>query len=187
MSGGERRGLPKVVDDAAVVAGGPPLVGATPPMGFSTWNVFGGDIDEEKVLGVMDVMEKLRPFGYEYVNIDDGWQADQRAPNGSLLANPVKFPHGIQFLCSEAHRRNLKFGIYSARGNRTCQNHPGSAGYYETDARTWALWGVDYIKLDSCGGSGSWKSLGVYEDYRMMSDAIKVFSPIQPMYFSICP
>ena len=42
-------------------------------------------------------------------------------------------------------------------------------------------------RLDSCGGSGAWKSLGVYEDYRMMRDALSVFAPIRPIYFSICP
>ena len=50
-----------------------------------------------------------------------------------------------------------------------------------------ALTGVLARRLDSCGGSGAWKSLGVYEDYRMMRDALSVFAPIRPIYFSICP
>ena len=83
---------------------------------------------------------------YEYVNIDDNWQAPHRAPNGSLLPNPATFPHGMAFLAAEAHSRRLKLGIYSARGNRTCQGRPGSAGHYEIDAHTFALWGVDYLK-----------------------------------------
>ena len=52
----------------------------------------------------------------------------------------------MAFLAAEAHSRRMKLGIYSARGNRTCQGRPGSAGHYEIDAHTFALWGVDYLK-----------------------------------------
>ena len=90
---------------------------------------------------VIEAMERLRPFGYRYVNIDDGWQAPYRAANGSLLADPSKFPHGIAYLADQAHQRGLLLGIYSARGNMSCQNHPGSIGHYEIDAQTFATWG----------------------------------------------
>ena len=48
---------------------------ATPPMGWSSWNAFGTDIDEAKVLGAAQrlVDSGLAAKGYRYVNIDDGW------------------------------------------------------------------------------------------------------------------
>ncbi|KAB7507380.1 Alpha-N-acetylgalactosaminidase [Armadillidium nasatum] len=48
------------------------------------------------------------------------------------------------------HNLNLKFGIYEDYGNYTCAGYPGILGYLETDANTFAEWGVDYVKLDGC-------------------------------------
>lgn len=39
-----------------------------------------------------------RDAGYIYVSIDDCWMAKERAPNGSLVADPIRFPRGIKFL-----------------------------------------------------------------------------------------
>ena len=44
----------------------------------------------------------------------------------------------------------LKFGMYADAGNLTCQFHPGSRGYEEVDAQSFADWGVDYLKYDNC-------------------------------------
>lgn len=44
----------------------------------------------------------------------------------------------------------MKLGIYSDVGNRTCAGFPGSYGYYELDAQTFASWGVDLLKFDGC-------------------------------------
>eukprot|EP00618_Florenciella_parvula_P009349 CAMPEP_0119535264 /NCGR_PEP_ID=MMETSP1344-20130328/48332_1 /TAXON_ID=236787 /ORGANISM="Florenciella parvula, Strain CCMP2471" /LENGTH=84 /DNA_ID=CAMNT_0007576809 /DNA_START=32 /DNA_END=286 /DNA_ORIENTATION=+ len=48
-------------------------LGLTPPMGFNTWNVYGCDVDETKIISTMDsiVALGLRDVGYEYVNLDD--------------------------------------------------------------------------------------------------------------------
>ena len=35
-------------------------------------------------------------------------------------------------------------------GNLTCGGYPGILGHLETDANTFAEWGVDYVKLDGC-------------------------------------
>ena len=35
-------------------------------------------------------------------------------------------------------------------GNATCNGRPGSFGYESKDTITYANWGVDYLKLDSC-------------------------------------
>lgn len=44
----------------------------------------------------------------------------------------------------------LKFGMYADAGNLTCQFHPGSRGFEEKDAQSFAEWGVDYLKYDNC-------------------------------------
>ncbi len=40
--------------------------------------------------------------------------------------------------------------MYADAGNLTCQFHPGSRGYEEVDAQSFADWGVDYLKYDNC-------------------------------------
>jgi len=40
--------------------------------------------------------------------------------------------------------------LYTSAGPRTCQNYTGSWGYFQQDARLFASWGVDFLKLDSC-------------------------------------
>ena len=66
-----------------------------PPMGWNSWNTFGCAIDETKILAAADalVSSGMRDAGYRYVVVDDCWQAPTRAADGSLVADPVRFPH----------------------------------------------------------------------------------------------
>jgi len=48
------------------------------------------------------------------------------------------------------HQRGLKLGIYGDIGTSTCGGYPGSYGYFQQDADTFASWGVDSLKLDGC-------------------------------------
>lgn len=41
---------------------------------------------------------------------------------------------------------------YAAASVETCRQFPGSQGHEEVDAKTFANWGADFAKLDSCGG-----------------------------------
>jgi alpha-galactosidase len=83
------------------------------------------------------------------VNIDDGWEADQRDSKGELLPNE-KFPN-FKELIDYIHGLGLKFGIYSSPGATTCGGYPGSYQHELIDATSWAEWGVDYLKYDYCG------------------------------------
>ena len=124
----------------------------TPPMGWNSWNTFGCNIDEELIRETADalVASGMRDAGYEYVNIDDCWQAPTRDSQGHLSADATRFPSGIAALADYVHSRGLKLGIYSTAGTGTCQRLPGSLGYEATDAQTFASWGVDYLKYDHC-------------------------------------
>lgn len=83
---------------------------------------------------------KLHAYGWEYVNIDDGWEAAERTKAGELLPNE-KFPD-FRGLTNYIHDLGLKFGIYSSPGATTCGGHLGSYQHEEIDAKTWADWGV---------------------------------------------
>jgi len=124
----------------------------TPPMGWNSWNAFGPDIDEQKIRQIADAMvdSGMRDAGYTYLVIDDGWMAPARDSNGNLVSDPNKFPSGIKALADYVHSKGLKFGIYEDRGHLTCQQLPGSFQHEQADINTFASWGVDYIKMDSC-------------------------------------
>ncbi|HEY8661755.1 MAG TPA: NPCBM/NEW2 domain-containing protein [Hanamia sp.] len=124
-------------------------ISLTPPMGWNSWNCWGLEINEQKVKEAADYMSKnLSNHGWCYINIDDGWEAKERDPDGQLPGNQ-KFPD-FKRLCDYVHSKGLKFGIYSSPGTKTCGGHLGSYHHEEIDAKTWAGWGVDYLKYDYC-------------------------------------
>lgn len=151
---------------AIAVPTGQPF-GHLPVMGYNTWYQFGAGTTEATVLTQADslVSSGLAAAGYDTVNLDDGWMATARTGDGSLTWNTTRFPHGIPWLAEQIHALGLKFGIYEAIGTRTCQNLPGSGGstaadnHYGQDARTFADWGVDFVKIDECGGLPSGTTL----------------------------
>lgn len=125
---------------------------ATPPMGWNTWNKYGADISEKLVMNAADAMVSsgMKDAGYTYIVIDDAWQASTRDANGNLQPDAARFPHGIKYVADYVHSKGLKLGIYSDNGVKTCQFRPGSEGYEAQDAKTFASWGVDYLKYDYC-------------------------------------
>ena len=70
-----------------------------------------------------------------------------RSPEGKLQPDPKRFPSGIPALADYVHKLGLKFGIYEDYGNLTCGGYPGILGHLQTDANTFAEWGVDYVKV----------------------------------------
>jgi alpha-galactosidase len=115
-------------------------------MGWSSWNVFAGGIDEQKILSTIDAMAGLTSAGYEYVNVDDNWMEPTRDSAGNLQYRKDKFPRGIKYLADHAHSKGLKVGIYSAHGSRTCMGNAASGGaapHWEQDAKLFASWGVE--------------------------------------------
>ncbi|MDP4282259.1 MAG: glycoside hydrolase family 27 protein [Bacteroidota bacterium] len=158
-----------------------PDLAKTPPMGWNSWNKFGCDINEKVIREMADAMVSygLRDAGYTYLVIDDCWQI-ARDSSGNIVADPDRFPSGMKKLGDYIHSKGLKFGIYSDAGTATCQGRPGSRGYEFQDARTYASWGVDYLKYDWCnhGKQNSEAS------YVTMRDAI--YKASRPMVFSIC-
>ena len=161
-----------------------PELAATPPMGWNSWNTFRCDIDEHVIRETADAMVSsgMKDAGYEYIIIDDCWQVG-RDKEGVLIADPKKFPSGISALADYIHKKGLKFGIYSSAGPTTCANRPGgSKGYEWTDAKTFAAWGVDYLKYDWCGTDFDHQS--PIDSYVRMRDALVATG--RDIVFSIC-
>lgn len=128
------------------------MLAKKPPMGWNSWNTFAENVNEEIVMKTTDIIidKGYRDCGYEYVVIDDCWSLRERDENGLLVADPKKFPHGMKYVADYVHSKGLKFGIYSCAGVRTCADYPGSYGHEYTDAKTFAQWGVDFLKYDFC-------------------------------------
>lgn len=76
---------------------------ATPQMGWSSWNKFQGDINEQIIVQITDAMVSsgLRDAGYVYINIDDCWHG-QRDADGFIQVDSKKFPHGMKWLADYA-------------------------------------------------------------------------------------
>lgn len=85
----------------------------TPQMGWNTWNTFACNISQETVLSAAQVIkdENLDKYGYNYVIIDDCWQADQRDNVTKVLpANKEKFPDGLKAVVDKIKSLGLKAG-----------------------------------------------------------------------------
>lgn len=154
----------------------------TPPMGFNTWNTFQTNINEQMLREMVDtyVSSGMRDAGYEYFVLDDGWMSMDRDANGSLVADPKKFPSGMKAFADYVHSKGMKFGIYNCAGSKTCAGYPGTRGNEYQDARLYASWGVDYFKYDWCNTD----SLNAREAYITMSNALKATG--RPIVFSLC-
>ena len=128
-----------------------PQIALTPPMGWNSWNCWGLSVSQEKVMASAAALinRGLADYGYSYMNIDDAWEAAERNPDGTISPNE-KFPD-MKALGDWLHSNGLRLGIYSSPGDHTCGGHLGSLDHEEQDARTFASWGVDYLKYDWCG------------------------------------
>jgi alpha-galactosidase len=158
-------------------------VAATPPMGWNSWNHFQCRVSEDVVRAEARAMASngMKAAGYRYVNVDDCWQATRDA-QGNIQPNS-KFPD-IKGLANYIHSLGLKFGVYSSPGPKTCAGYTGSYQHELQDARTYASWGVDYLKYDWCSASGVYQPSQMQAVYRKMGDALR--STRRPIVFSLC-
>ncbi|CAN8256872.1 unnamed protein product [Cochlearia groenlandica] len=155
----------------------------SPQMGWNSWNHFQCNINETLIKQTADAMVSsgLSALGYKYINIDDCWGELKRDSQGNLVAKASTFPSGIKALSDYVHSKGLKLGIYSDAGSLTCsQTMPGSLGHEEQDAKTFASWGIDYLKYDNCENTGT----SPKERYPKMSKAL--INSGRSIFFSLC-
>jgi hypothetical protein len=136
----------------------------TPIMGWSSWNNFQVNINEQIIRGQADAMisSGMTAAGYRYVNIDDGYFGGRKA-DGQLFVDSLKFPSGMKMLVDYIHSKGLKAGIYSDGGSNTCGSiynddkngiGVGLYGHVKADCDLFFnQWGFDFLKVDWCGGN----------------------------------
>jgi hypothetical protein len=84
-----------------------------PVVGWCSWFAFLDKITEQDMVRTADALsDVLAPFGYEYVQMDDGFQRDIGLPELWLEPNE-KFPHGLDYLASYIKGKGLKPGIWT--------------------------------------------------------------------------
>ncbi len=111
-----------------------------PPLGWNSFNCFGGDVTEAEVLANAEfVARHLKPVGWDYIVVDFCWAHPRPGASynphqgpgmqplmamdhwNRLLPAPERFPssaHGAGFkpLADRIHALGLKFGIHIMRG-----------------------------------------------------------------------
>lgn len=138
--------------ETLTIVGGENKLALTPPMGWNSWYTYFITVTDEQVREAADWMVNsgLAGHGYQYINIDDGWEAE-RDQEGTIMTNR-RFPD-MKALGDYVHSRGLKFGIYTSPGPKTCGGYTGSYQHEQQDIDMYALWGVDFVKHDWCSYS----------------------------------
>src|SRR5690242_2556125 len=135
------------------------ILAPTPPMGWNDWAHYQCGFTADTILGNARALVStgLSALGYNTVTIDDCWMLKDRDASGNLQADPQRFPNGMKAVADAVHKLGLKFGIYEDSGAMTCGGFAGSGqaqgggqDHFLQDARLFASWGVDYLKLDHC-------------------------------------
>ena len=168
------------------IVGGEHKLALTPPMGWNSWNCWAGAVDQDKVRQSTDAMASsgLMEHGFQYINIDDTWEG-QRDASGEIQTNS-KFPD-MKALSDYVHGKGLKLGIYSSPGPKTCANFEASWQHEVQDAKTYAKWGIDYLKHDWCsyGGVATGEGLErMKKPYRTMRQALDTAN--RDIVYSLC-
>jgi alpha-galactosidase len=178
---------------------------ATPPMGWNDWAHYQCNFTAQTILANARALVRtgLAARGYDTVTIDDCWMLTSRDSHGDLQVNPRRFPDGMRPVATAIHALGLKFGIYEDAGYATCGRYAGSGAgknggqpHFAADARLFASWGVDYLKLDGCNiepAAGATGNAAYRAAYRAESRALSVvgrpivFSESAPAYFQGTP
>lgn len=174
----------------------------TPPMGWASWNAFGTDISETRILASAKAMveDGLAAVGYRYVNVDDGWWLRRRADDGRLQVRTTVFPSAakrgregtsLRPFTDTIHGLGLQAGIYSDIGRNACsqayadgtpnlpegtqaEREVGLLGHARQDVTLFfSDWNFDYVKVDGCGLSAF-----AGTQSRVMSGRYRAFAPL---------
>ncbi|HLF14690.1 MAG TPA: NPCBM/NEW2 domain-containing protein, partial [Bacteroidota bacterium] len=117
------------------------VIALTPPLGWNSWNCWGGSVSAEKVLSSARAMAEkgLADHGWSYINIDDGWQGVRGGEFTAIQGNG-KFPD-MKALADSVHALGLRIGIYSTPWRGSYEGHIGSSGDNEDGTYDWILAG----------------------------------------------
>jgi len=154
----------------------------TPPMGWRSWNLYGANVEQNLIEGIMDGMVRrdrmvdgkptsLCDLGYCDVGLDDNWQKcghygsdglTYHDEDGSPIINTDRFPN-MSAMTEHAHNIGLTSGWYG--NNCICGDKKiGDKKFYEGDVKALRDFGFDSYKLDGCGAQ---------TDMQLWDDVIK--------------
>merc|ERR1719506_2634646 len=140
----------------------------TPPQAWTSWNLCRFEVNATLIMETAEALNAtgLRALGWDTLQIDEGWEAcaeydtakpysyqtlcktrTPRDAQGRIVANDTKFPGGIKPLADWLHQRGFKLGLYTSASSRACGGNWGSLGHEAIDAKAFADWGVDWVKV----------------------------------------
>lgn len=110
-------------------------VGRLPALGYDTFNAFSCNYNASSVLSQARAMNQsgLVAAGYNILILDDCYALKQRNATGHMVADPSKFPNGMQAFSKQVNQLGIKLAAYGDNGYETCAGYPGSYGYEEID------------------------------------------------------
>jgi alpha-galactosidase len=149
-----------------------PGLARTPPMGWNSWNHFRINITDGIIRAQADSLVKsgMKNVGYVYVVIDGGWEGFHDEA-GNFHPDPQKFPD-MKALVDYIHGLELKVGIHTTPGPKTCAGREGSYGHEKQDAETFAKWGIDFVKYDWCTAGQVYQPDQMQAAYKKFADAL---------------
>ena len=120
--------------------------------GWCSWYYYWQGVSEAAVLANLAELQRRRTeLPMEYVQIDDGWQAEI----GDWLTVNEKFPHGLKWLVEQIHGAGFNAGLWLApflmgEKSRLWQEHPEWAVQFRPGKPFVAMqnWGQDCYALD---------------------------------------
>lgn len=90
------------------------------PAGWCSWYIYGAGVTEQNIIDNTDfIASRLRSYGCDVVQIDDGYQARRRTLVGGhqetydWLTTNDRFPRGMKWFASHIARKGLTPGIWS--------------------------------------------------------------------------
>ena len=164
----------------------------TPPMGWNSWYIHYDRVTQDDVRAAADAMIRsgMANYGYQYINIDDGWMAKRGEPpyrgaDGVVLPNK-KFPD-LKGLCDYIHAQGLKAGIYLAR-RLDLRRLRGGLWARSGRHRPVCPLGLRFSKYDLCGYKCILKDPNSREElikpYKLVSDLLK--KQDRDIVFNLC-
>ncbi|MBS1487508.1 MAG: alpha-galactosidase [Bacteroidetes bacterium] len=89
-------------------------VWSKPLVGWCSWFAYFDEVNEKNISDVVAIAEeKLKPYGLEYIQIDDGYQIEPKGTPAAWLKGNKKFPQGLKVLADEIKQHGFKPGIWT--------------------------------------------------------------------------
>ena len=88
-----------------------------PPSGWCSWYYYFQELNEAEVIkNARWMAENLKPYGADYIQIDDSWQGAGKGggENRDWETTNARFPSGMKRLCEVIHEMGMKAGLWIA-------------------------------------------------------------------------